>query len=121
MAMLSGLHGARPGEGEVGEQQRPSPRAPTAIFASKGTSVSGDQNASTNAAAKNMTAAPYMMRTAGFAAAISAALAAAVAGRDRPRGRGCSPAAPESTMASSSSDEWPATNDQKVSLIADLR
>ena len=45
------------------------PARPTAIFRLKGISVSGDQNASTNAAAKNMSAAPYMMRTAGFAAA----------------------------------------------------
>ena len=75
----------------------------------------GDQNASTNAAAKNMIAAPYMMRTAGRAAAISAALRLRLPGAITAM-PSLKPAAPESTMASSSSEEWPATNDQKVSL-----
>jgi hypothetical protein len=66
--------------------------------------VCGDQKASTNAANRNSIAAPYITRTAGLAAATSAALRERSPGAmtANPRRR---PAAPESTIAISSNDE----------------
>jgi hypothetical protein len=53
------------------------------------------------------------MRTAGFAASTSAALREKVAGRNQ-REPEAQPEAPASTIAMSSKEECPATNDQKV-------
>src|SRR5438045_8799771 len=91
------------------------PAMPAPILTLNGIMVSGDQNASTKAAAMNISAAPYMMRTAGRAASTSAArrerLAGAITAMPSLR-----PAAPASTIAVSSSDECPETHDQAEQL-----
>src|SRR5471030_2369329 len=84
--------------------------SPAAIFTPNG-SVSGDQKASTNAAAVNIAAAPYIIMTAGFVASTSARLRVIWPGDMTARPNRI-PAAPESTIAVSSSAEWPAMNDQ---------
>src|SRR6185295_3836523 len=84
---------------------------PTAYLIDAGKIVSGDQNPSMKAAMVNISAAPYMILTAGLAASINAALRERNPGTttEMPSFR---PAAPESMIAVSSIALWPDTKDQ---------